>query len=335
MSFKNKKVVVLLLTISLIITVSCSKNSETDDANDALIEELKQKNIELTEEIERLNKAIEESSKPETKEVFSDNNKILENYRAYSKDYTKESEFKWMNQDSWDKIVVYNEGEFDKNNVIIEDERILSIKPMHITGEINSLCTINEEEKAEGVNYFDGNETIKYVYLFKSGDNSYKIEVVDEDTVLIDGQPYKTKINSEFFGKSLIKHKYTLELKDMVDKAINSNLCIRKYSNLKVNSDSTYDITDYHYSYFFDNKLYREVMVAITSVMKITSNPLFSDTAECFPLAQLTYYYYGEIINVEIYNKHIHLHNINNEDVWFVIKNENIRYYNDLKERIK
>lgn len=332
MSFKNKRVVIILLTLSLIITVSCSKNNETEDANNALIEELKQKNLELTEEIERLTKIIEET---ETEEVFADNDNILENYREYSKDYAADAKLKWMNQDSWDKIVIYNECEFDKNNITIKDEKILSIKPVYITGEINRLSTLKEEEKEEGINYYDGSELIKYVYIFKSGDNSYKIEVIDENIILIDGQPYKTKINSEYFGENLIEHKYSLELKSMVEKAINSNLCVRKYSKLQINSDGTYDVNDYHYNYFFDNKLYRNTMVTVTSVMKEVDNPLFSKTADCFPIAQLTYYYYGEMINVEVYNKHIHLYNIDDKHMWFKVKDEFLKYYNTLIESIK
>lgn len=328
-----KKVFITLIIISMLITVSCSKDN-TNQINEEQLKQLQQENEELKKENETLRQSIEQLNVKET--FTSKESKIIANYQEYNKDYSKEDDFKWMQQKKWDKIVIYNLGEFDKNNIAITDKEILSIKPLKITGALRKLDILQDGEKQEGINYYNGSTEVKYVYIFKSGKDTYKIEVLNDKAIQIDGQIYKTDINTQYFAESLIEHNYKYEAQSTIEKIMNSNFCVKKdYLMLVINEDGTYEASeDYNYNYYVNDQLFREIIASITNAMKKIDMPLLSNNINCYPIEELIYYYYGEKIDVDIYHNYINVSS-EDKDTWYEMKLENIEYFNKLIDNIE
>lgn len=332
----KKTIIIPILILIILFTVSCNKTTTTDNPtsnNNEEIENLQNEIAELKLENEKLKQIIEDMG--EEKELPDDEKEILDNYREYNTDYTSEEEFEWMNFKNWDKIAIYVDNGFDKTNITVTDKKIIPIKPIDLTGKLTKISTNSNDANQEGISYFEGNDNIKYVYIFKSGNDSYKIEVISDNILFINGETYKAEKNAELLGQSMIEHKYIYKLENIIDKAINSNLCVKKeYTSLVINPDGTYEVSDnFNYNYYMESKLYKEIIEAITNSMKKIDRPLLADNINCFPVAELTYYYNGEMINVDVYYNYIHIYDMM-ESYWYETTPSNIEYMAHLIEQI-
>lgn len=295
-----KKIIVLIL-ISIIVLTSCSKaNTEVSSYADQ-VSELQSKLSEAESENERLRSIIDSTSGTET-----NSNKEQTGTNINSTDYN------WITENMWDEIVIYNNSEYNKTYKSYTDEEIINIKPANIIGQMEMM--IGSENNTE-INLFD------YSYIFKKGDKSYKIDVINDYNVEIDGIIYKTSMKATSFGKSLINHKIMYAVEKPLDKIYNSTFSIRKkYNSLVIYPDGSYTRSkNYVFEYYFDGDFINEIcLAALKASQKMDNSPLLGSNINSYPLGEFKTYYQSEMYNVDVYYNYIHVYKYDNSiNIWY------------------
>jgi hypothetical protein len=293
-----RKIFVIVLMLVLFST-SCKKEEiDLSEYRDKIfeleteIQILESENRNLREHIERLGDVVIEDEKID-----------LTSY-----DESNIEKLIWIDEFSWDEIVVYSNGDFNKTFRNLKEEAILNISPKILLGE---LYAVNKTDVKININPED------YTYIFKKDDNSYKINVLDENIIEIDGKYYKTYLKASSFGKSVLKHDFIFEPEKVLDKIYSSTFAVRKkYNSLVIYEDGTYSrSTNYKYDYYIDGVFIKELCTAVLKASrKMDNSPLLSNNINSYPLGEFTVYYQAIAYKIDVYYNYIHIYR---EDIIF------------------
>jgi hypothetical protein len=314
-----KKILPLFIVLALIF-VSCKREEIDLTPYMSQIENLQMRIEALEAENQGLREFIDS--------VSTEQGELSEDEKT--DDVVFDDTLKWLKESSWDEVVVYANSDLNKSFRSITEEEILKIAPQSLIGMLTPLAKADISEDM-GLN--------DYTYLFKKGQDDYKINVLAQNIIEINGQRYQSSINAASLGKAVIEHTYIYDPKEIVDKIYQSTFAVRKkYNSLVIYEDGTYKrSSNYQYLYYADGMLVRDIATAILNITKKMENsPLLSDNINSYPLGEFKVYHQAIAYRMDVYNNYIHIYrNDTGLNLWYMVEQGKEELYAQIIAAIK
>lgn len=285
-----KKYFVYIFIIAIVVlslssyTIYKNKSDNKIERNDMYVSLPKEVGMK-SDDYSEIKKQLE-NAEAEIATLQHENDKLKQ--EAFNnKIYNQDDIFSWMKADKWDEILISDERNHKKH--IIKDSNLLNMQ-MYFLGTIRS----GDEPQAK---------TICFIYSFKKGNETYILNVYNENIFEYNNEFYECSGNLFALGDAFLPYeKEWLKPNNILSIVYNSNVIVSEKTIIVpiVESPVAYRLS-VGVSYYL-------------SSLQESKKPPKKDLGELSEI--VNFYNHGEIIQMYIYNDYLYLL-YNGKEFWF------------------